>query len=369
MLLIKPASADCNLRCDYCFYVDRGDLYPAGTRPRMSGTVLQKLISSYLATDQPQYIFCWQGGEPLLMGLEFFERVVALQQQHGRPGAVIANSVQTNATLVSDAIARLFARYRFLVGCSLDGPADLHDRYRRTRGGGPSHADVLRGLDLLRRHGVAVNVLVLVSQANVRRAADVYRYLVDLGLHHHQYIPCVEFDARGRLRPYAISGPEWGDFLCELCDVWRQEDIHRVSIRDFDVALHKLVTGQDQVCTIGNDCCRYFVVEHNGDIHPCDFFVGPKHRIGNVTDMTWEEARSDPRYLAFGAQKRRRHRDCDDCSCLDLCGGDCLKFRIFGDHDASNLSWLCEGWRRFHVHAEDKFRELADRFGRQPFGP
>ncbi|MFH1845449.1 MAG: anaerobic sulfatase maturase [bacterium] len=365
MLLIKPAAADCNLQCEYCFYLDRARLYPDPTRHRMDGQVLERLVQSFLATDQPQHVFCWQGGEPTLLGLDFYRAVTSLQQRHGRAGTVIANSLQTNAIRMNDPLAAHFGQFRFLVGCSVDGPAELHDRYRRFRSGQPSFADTWRGIETLRRHRVAVNVLVLVSQANVRRAREVYEFLTDHGLYQQQYIPCVEFDAQGKLLPFAISGAEWGAFLCELFDVWHHSGLARVTIRDFDALVQRLVTGETVMCRLGRNCCQYLVVEHNGDIYPCDFFVDTPYLLGNVLETSWEQALAHPIYRNFGARKSRWHETCDDCEQLALCHGDCLKFRGTERFQSGDLSWLCAGWRRFHAHAGPRLQALADEVQRR----
>ena len=359
-LLVKPASADCNLHCTYCFYLETCDLYPEPERHRMSDDVLDRVIRTYMATGQSVYSFVWQGGEPLLMGLDFFRKVTDFQKKYGGPGVAVSNGVQTNATLIDDALAEHFARYRFLVGCSLDGPRDIHDTYRRSRSGRPSHARVLKGLDTLRRHHVDVNVLVLVSQANVTRGRDVYRYLKDQGLTYHQYVPCVEFDRVGRPQPFAVDGREWGDFLCEIFDLWYPRDIHTVSVRHFDSILQKMLDGSANVCTLGDNCCQYFVVEYNGDVYPCDFFVREDLRIGNIMNGSWEDMLDSPKYLGFGSSKASWHSECDRCDCLDFCMGDCLKHRMYGDHTPENLSWLCVGWQQFARHTREKFRALAN---------
>jgi serine-type anaerobic sulfatase-maturating enzyme len=362
-LLIKPAAADCNLRCEYCFYLDKCRLYPETAHHRMTQDVLEKLVKGYMATPQPVYSFGWQGGEPLLMGLDFFRKITALQQQYGKKGDVVSNGLQTNATLIDDALADHLSRYRFLLGCSLDGPANVHNRYRRTAGGKTTHAEVLKGMDILKRHGVEVNVLVLVSQANVGQAVKIYDYLVDRGYHYHQYIPCVEFDSDGNLLPFAINGVEWGDFLCRLFDRWYARDTRRVSIRHFDAILHKVIQNSIQVCSLGRNCCQYFVVEYNGDIYPCDFFVEKGLKIGNIKDTSWEEAMASPVYKDFGAQKACWNHRCRNCDCLPLCSGDCLKHRLYAGHDADNISWLCSGWKQFIRYSRDGFHALAEILG------
>ncbi len=360
-LLVKPASADCNLRCTYCFYLEKSRLYPSSKRHRMSAAVLEQMVKSYMATKQPTYTFGWQGGEPTLMGLDFFRKITEIQKKYGRAGDVLSNGLQTNATLIDDEMAKHLRLYRFLVGCSLDGPAEIHDRYRRSIGGAPSHADVLGGIEVLKRHRVEFNILVLVSQSNVHRAREVYRYLTDQGFLHQQYVPCVEFNREGALRSFAIHGPEWGDFLCQLFDQWHRDDAFRVSIRQFDAILAKMVDGVTNLCSMGRDCCQYVVVEHNGDIYPCDFFVQGRLRLGNVLETSWKEALTSRTYRDFGSQKREWNEACETCDCLDLCHGDCLKHRIHTGASPRNLSHLCAGWKQFIRHTRERFVELAEK--------
>ncbi len=359
-LLIKPASADCNLRCAYCFYLDRASLYPETGRHRMSGEVLETLVKGYMATPQPQYAFAWQGGEPTLMGLEFFERVVELQKRYGAFGAGVANHLQTNGLAVTDEFARHLSRYNFLVGVSLDGPAELHDRYRRHADGRGSHEGVMAGLGVLRRNRVKVNILTLINQANVKHGGLVYRYLRDQGFDFHQYIPCVEFDPAGRRQPFALSGPEWGQFLCQVYDEWIKYDAEKVSVRFFDSILYRMVKGAPNVCHMGDDCCQYFVVEHNGDVYPCDFFVEPELKLGNIARDSWESLQASPRYRAFGARKADRNPECDACPYLDLCAADCLKHRLDGGRSAPHeKSALCRGYLTFYEHALPGLQGLA----------
>lgn len=364
-LLVKPASADCNLRCEYCFYLEKCRLYPDSRQHRMSDAVLEQMIKTYMATPQPVYSIGWQGGEPTLMGTEFFRKVVRLQQQYGRPGARVGNGLQTNATLITDEMAALFGEYHVLVGCSVDGPPDIHDRYRRDAGGKPSHANVVQGIERLEQHHVEYNILVLVSQSNVKRAREVYRYLVEAGYLFHQYIPCVEFDDEGNLLPFAITGTEWGEFLCELFDEWYATGTTTVSIRHVDSILTKMVDGVNNVCVMGDNCCQYFVVEHNGDIYPCDFFVEESLKIGNVMDTPWEEALNSPVYREFGAQKAQWNAACETCEWLGLCGGDCLKHRVYAGNPPQTLGWLCAGWKQFLPYARERFETLAARVRRQ----
>jgi uncharacterized protein len=320
----------------------------------MSNQVLDKLISGYMATEQQVYAFGWQGGEPTLMGLDFFRRVTDLQQKHGRPGSVISNGLQTNGTLLDDTFARHLHDYKFLVGVSLDGPADVHDHYRKRINGIGTHADVLRGIVCLRRNDVEFNILTLVNSANVTKGREIYRYLSDMGFAFHQYIPCVEFDESGAPQPWSISGEEWGEFLCAVFDEWYESDTRRVSVRLFDSILSYLVDGVRNICHMCGNCNQYFLIEHNGDVYPCDFFVEPDLNLGNVADHTWEEFLSSEKYHEFGLRKSAMAERCADCAFMRYCMGDCPKHRMSG-----NVSELCPGWKQFFVHSLPRFEELA----------
>ena len=359
-LLIKPASADCNLRCAYCFYLKKCALYPHAKAHRMSEAVLERMVAGYMATDQPTYAFGWQGGEPTLMGLDFFKRATELQKAHGKPGAVVSNGLQTNTTLIDDAFAKHLGEYKFLVGVSLDGPPEVHNHYRKYADGRGSHANVTQGIERLKQHNVAFNILTLVNDHNVGRAREIYQYLCNEGFLFHQYIPCVEFDEKGGALPFTISGRAWGDFLCEIYDEWSVRDTRRVSVRFFDSILSYMVDKVRNVCHMGRDCRQYFVVEHNGDVYPCDFFVEPDLRLGNVAEGDWGTMQESPKYKEFGKQKSAWADACKGCRFLAFCSGDCLKNRFYGSSDPRRLSWLCEGWQQFYEHALPGFRRLAD---------
>ncbi|MEI8242017.1 MAG: anaerobic sulfatase maturase [bacterium] len=360
-LLIKPASADCNLRCGYCFYLPAARNYPQTACHRMDDRTLARVIGSYLSTAQPTHSFGWQGGEPTLMGLPFFRRAVELQKTLGRSGTRVANGLQTNGTLLDHEFAAFLAEYHFLVGVSLDGPPVLHDATRRAADGQGSHARVLAGISALRRAKAEFNILTLVNRANVSHAADVYDDLVEQGFLYHQYIECVDFEADGSPEPFAINGAAWGEFLCAIFDRWYPHDTRRVSVRLFDTVLARMVDGVSNTCTCGDDCRQYFVVEYNGDIYPCDFHVRPEWRLGSIHESAWDLFMNQPRYAAFGARKRQWPAGCDTCPHLTLCHGDCPKNR---GRDPSRLSHLCAGWKRFYAHTVPRFKELAEQIRR-----
>jgi len=327
----------------------------------MTDQTLEKMIAGYMATEQEQYAFGWQGGEPTLMGLEFFQRVTDLQQKYGRRGAMVSNGLQTNATLIHDKFARHLSEYNFLVGVSLDGPPEIHDHYRTKRNGKASHADVMRGIKCLEANKVEFNILVLVNNLNVKKPGQIYNYLCENGFLYHQYIPCVEFNEAGESLPFAVSGEEWGDFLCGIFDEWIKTDITRVSIRLFDSILTYLVENRRIICHMGRNCCQYYVVEYNGDIYPCDFFVQEDLKLGNVFTHSWDELHQDSKYLEFGSRKSNWNAACQDCLYLEFCSGDCLKHRLYHIPDPQTLSWLCRGWKKFYAHALPGLRQIAEK--------
>jgi uncharacterized protein len=360
-LLIKPASADCNLKCEYCFYIDH--LENEKDKPRMTLDTLEAMIKSYMKTDQnKQYAFGWQGGEPTLMGLKFFKNVVEFQLKYAPPGSSISNGLQTNATMITEELAKFFGEYKFLLGVSLDGPEHLHDYYRKSIGKNPTHELVMRGIDHLKKNNVEFNILTLVNNKTVKKATEIYHYLRDNQFYFHQYIPCVEFDDMGELKPFSITGREWGTFLTELFNEWVREDVNRVSIRLFDSIMEYLVYGRYNVCYMQDTCIQYFVVEHDGEIYPCDFFVQEDLSLGNNKNSSWDDFLKSETYKKFGSEKAKWNKKCDLCPYLALCHGDCQKFRCGAPKSSKQLSALCEGWKMFYTRTLSHFKHIADKY-------
>ena len=361
-LLIKPVSDECNLACRYCYYHGcEGGGEGKPSRPlRMSVEVLTAVMRAYMQTDQAVYSMIWHGGEPTLLPAGFYEKTIGLQKQFARRGSRISNSIQTNGVKISESLARLMARYRFLCGVSLDGPPDLHDRYRRTKQGGKTHHRVMETCRKLARAGIPVNILVLVSQANVHAPRQLYDYLTRCGFNYIQFIPCVETDARGRRLDFSISAGQWGDFLLSIFNRWVERDTGHVSIRLFESILAKLVHGTAIDCYNSDACNRYLVVESNGDVYPCDFYVRPEHRLGNLLEQPFGEILEDGRYRMFSSAKRNYSANCTRCAFLDLCMGDCPKYRA-GENASGERrsSLLCSGWKHFFEASIDRFRYLA----------
>lgn len=309
-LLIKPASAVCNLDCSYCFYLDReADPYKDVPARVMTKATLERLVASYLEYSYPEAQFAFQGGEPTLAGLGFYEDVVRLQQKHGIPGHGIGNSIQTNGVLLTRDWCELFREYNFLVGLSLDGPGELHDKYRINKAGRGSFDSVVRALELLKASAVEFNVLCVVSDANVERATETYRFFRSLGVEHMQFIPLAEFAPDGTPQTQSISGESYGRFLCELFDQWWPER-RTVRVRHFDNIAEAVAGIKPGTCTMHDSCDSYAVVEYNGDVYPCDFFVEPEWKLGNVVSDDWPELAQRLRRAEFAAKKRVPHAAC-----------------------------------------------------------
>jgi uncharacterized protein len=300
------------------------------------------------------------------MGLGFFKQAHEYQLRYRQDGAHVTNGLQTNGSLLTVEWAEFLARHQFLVGISLDGPESLHDRYRRSAGGSGSYASVVKGIKLLKSSRSEFNILTLVSRANVDRPLEVYRFLRDeLGCHYHQYIECVEFDGSGSLRDYSITGPQWGDFLCTIFDEWVRHDTNRVSVRLFDSIITTMLNKTPTMCTFGRDCRHYLVVEHNGDVYPCDFYVEDNMRLGNIAVDDWSTLLSRQRYVEFGQRKHLLDQTCRTCPFAELCAGDCQKNRLTKNLEPCSPSVLCEGWKQFYRHAVPTFTKLVKKLKRR----
>ena len=358
-LLIKPVSADCNMNCSYCFYHEKAFLYPQSKVHRMSDSVLERLIKSYMDLDIDHFIFGWQGGEPILMGLDFFKKVTDLQKKYGRDGAYVSNGLQTNATLLNDEFAKHLHSYNFLVGVSLDGPEYIHNYYRKFYDSRGSYKNVMDNIESLKRNNASFNILTLVNNSNVTNAKELYSFFKQKGYFYQQYIPCVEFDNNGNLESFSIKAKQWGNFLCELFDCWYPDDFDQVSIRLFDSILYYLIKGKYNTCDMDRKCSSYFVVEYNGDIYPCDFFVQKDLKLGNIMQNSWQEIISSHNYMLFGNIKEKYSPTCRDCRHLYLCNGDCLKFRDCSLENPTRLSFICKGWTKFYDYSIDRFKKIA----------
>ena len=303
-LMAKPAGSQCNCACEYCFYLAKADLYPAGTH-RMSDEVHRAYIAQLFAAHQvPQVTVAWQGGEPTLMGLDFFRRSIDYQMGSARPGTRIENTFQTNGLLLDDEWCRFFRENDFLIGLSMDGPEEFHDRYRKDGAGRGTFDRVLRAARLLQEHRVEFNILCTVNAANADRPLDVYRFFRDeLGAQYIQFIPIVEREG-GRVTDRSVRPEQWGRFLIEVFDEWVAHDVGRTFVLNFDGALAGWLGQAGTVCIFGPTCGLGMALEHNGDLYSCDHFVEPAHYLGNILETPLGELVASEKQRTFGRDKR-----------------------------------------------------------------
>lgn len=361
-VLIKPAGPDCNMACAYCFYRDKEALFPGPAR-RMSEAVLEETLRQLLDQPIPAVSVGWQGGEPTLMGLPFFEKAVELEMRHGR-GQTVGNGLQTNGLLIDRDWAAFLKRCQFLVGLSLDGPAHVHDRYRRLVGGQETWSRTVDAAKRLLDAGAAVNALVVVNDHSVRFPDEIYEFHKALGLRHMQFIPCVETDPADPSRgaPFSAPGTAFGEFLIRIFDLWRadfEDGEPTTFVRFFDSLFHRYVGREAPECDLLQECGNYLVVEHNGDVFACDFFVEDRWRLGNVLSGKLVHMLNSSRQREFGAAKAVLPAECGGCEWRSLCRGGCPKDRTRDPGDRG-VSHFCAGYKIFLAHADAELKKLAE---------
>jgi len=369
-LLAKPTGPICNLDCEYCFFLSKEALYP-GDRFRMSDELLETYLRQFMAANPDGEItVAWQGGEPTLMGVDFFRRAVALAEEHRRPTQQVQHTIQTNGTLLTDEWCELLAEHRFLVGISIDGPPALHDRYRVDKRGAPTSGKVLEGLRRLVDHGVDVNVLCTVNAANQDHPLEVYRYFRDdLGLRHIQLIPIVErenetgFQEGDTVTDRSVDPDAWGRFLCAVFDEWVVRDVGTVFVQMFDAALASWLDLPATICIFRETCGDALALEHNGDLYSCDHFVEPAHLLGNIGRTPLADLVASPQQVAFGRAKADTlPAYCRSCEVRFACNGECPKNRFTRTPDGEEgLNYLCAGYKAFFTHIHGPMRLMADR--------
>lgn len=366
-VMAKPTGAACNLDCAYCFFLKKDRLYP-GSRFRMSDEVLESYVRQALQANQR--VLAWQGGEPTLMGLDFFRRAVELEKKYLRPGQPIENSFQTNGILLDDEWCEFLRENRFLVGISLDGPRELHDAYRRDKGGNPTFDKVVAAIRRMQAHQVEFNILCTVNAANGRHPLEVYRFFRDeLGARYLQFIPIVERDeGRGdgdegvEITARSVQPEQYGRFLIEIFDEWVRRDVGTVFVPFFDAVLAAYVYGESSACVLRPACGDNLVLEHNGDLYSCDHFVEPNHRLGNILEAPLADLARGEKQRAFGqAKSAALPRPCRECKWLFTCHGECPKNRVLKTPDGEpGLNWLCAGLMAFFKHTEQPMKAMAD---------
>lgn len=383
-VMLKPAGARCNLRCRYCYYLEKDHLYGSNDAHFMSERLLEKFIADYMqAQTTPEVLFTWHGGEALLRPIAFYERALQLQRRYAR-GRQVVNSIQTNGTLLTPEWCEFLRENGFLVGISIDGPRDVHDAYRRTSADGPSFDRVMQGLQLLKDHHVEWNALAVVNNLNVEKPREFYRFFKDIGCQYLQFAPIVErivsrddgltlapgMQEGGRLTSHSITPSQWGRFLCELFDEWVVADVGSIFVQIFDATLANWVGVTPGICSLSAHCGHAAVMEHNGDVFSCDHFVFPEYRLGNLNEKTITEMVYSPQQQRFAQMKTAMlPRQCRECQFLFACHGECPKNRFMRDkYGNAGLNYLCEGYRQFfsHVTPHMNFMRRELQAGRPP---
>lgn len=325
-LLIKPVSWSCNLRCAYCFYLRVEDIYGEKKRSRMSEDVLEEMIRQALSVGRPHNAFIWQGGEPTLAGIDFFRKALELQRKYAGYSQQVQNFFQTNGILLDSEWCEFLAGNDWLTGISLDGPEDLHNRYRLTAGGTGTWKEVMESVERMKSAGVTFNALAMLNDQTVREPERVYRFFRKNRIDHLQFINCYEKDAGGNLLPFAARAEAVAGFYVRLFDLWMEDGFPHVSIRLFEDILIYYLDRVHVSCTWMGSCDSYLLVEHNGDLYPCDFFVEPRWRLGNLMEQPLQELEVSPLRQEFASLKKAPD-ECSSCPVLSFCNGDCIRYR------------------------------------------
>ncbi len=377
-VMAKPGGAKCNIDCQYCFYLHKEELLHQEKQPKMDDATLKAFIQSYIESqDGEEIVFSWQGGEPTLLGLEYFRRVVALQKKHQPKGVRIENDLQTNGILLNDEWCQFLKKHNFLVGLSIDGPRELHDKYRKTRSGKPTFDLVMSAVDKLKKHGVRFNALVAVNRHNAQYPLEVYRFLTqELGVTRIQFTPVVEANNFQTTAPqfwseqmiptqnselakpghpmsvvtdWSVDPEEWGRFLIATFEEWLNNDLGRVLVNLFETAVAQVMGQPSQLCVTAEFCGKGLAIEHNGDVFSCDHYVYPEYKLANIKEHSLSDMAFSTRQYTFGMAKRDSLPNyCTQCAYLSYCWGECPKNRLIKTNDGeAGLNYLCSGIKMF----------------------
>ena len=366
-LMFKPIGSVCNLNCDYCYYLDKAKMYSDNSV--MSLNLIEKIIKEYIQiNDNEQIVFDWHGGEPLLLGLDYFKNIIKLQNKY-KGDKHIFNTIQTNATLLNGDFAKFIKDNDFLVGVSIDGPQDVHDKYRKDKGGCPTFIKVMKGIELLHRYNVDFNTLTTISKAGEGRGLEVYQFMKSIGSRFMQFMPVLEYvnpydnsvvspdEKNSVVTSWSVDPLEYGKFMCDIFDYWVRHDVGNYFVNLFDSTLANYCGVNPGTCVYSEICGANAVVEHNGDVYPCDHFVYPQYKIGNLNEYSLQEIMSSDMITRFGIDKRNSlPMKCFKCKYFKVCHGECPKHR-FGD---SGLNSLCDGLFCFYSHVESYMLKMKE---------
>lgn len=367
-VMLKPAGSLCNLRCKYCYYLEKNALYTEQKNHVISDEMLDKFIREYIeAQTSPDVLFCWHGGETLMRPISFYRRAIELQRKYAR-GRRIDNTIQTNATMLTDEWCEFFRENNFLVGVSIDGPQEFHDEYRRTATGKPTFHKVMQGIRLLNKHNVEWNALAVVNDFNADYPLEFYNFFKEIGCHYIQFTPIVErrierkdglslapgMEEGGELVDFSVTPEQWGRFLCTIFDEWVRHDVGTYFIQIFDATLANWAGVQPGLCSLAKECGHAGVMEFNGDVYSCDHFVYPEHLLGNINEKTITEMMYGEKQREFAKLKHELlPQQCRECPVEFACHGECPKNRFTRDkYGNPGLNYLCKGYRQFFEHVK-----------------
>jgi len=373
-VFVKPAGAVCNLACRYCYYLGKGPSGPGSAPSRMPDDLLEDYIAQHIAASPDEIIrFSWHGGEPTVLGVDYFRKIIEIQRAYRPAGRTIANGMQTNGTLLDEEWGRFLAAEGFSVGLSLDGPREFHDGHRLARDGASSFDATMGGYELLRRHGVSTDILCVVNAKNVRCPAEVYGFFREIGASYVTFLPLVEPrpDAPGGVSPDTVPSEAWGDFLCAVFDEWVARDIGRIKIQAVEEAARTAFGQEHSLCIFRPVCGDIPVLERNGDFYSCDHFVDVEHRVGNIHETPLVELLEDPAQRSFGLAKLEKlPRVCRACDVRVMCNGECPKNRFARAPDGEpGLNYLCAGYKKFFGRVRPFVAEVAAEWRRQNAKP
>lgn len=367
-VMLKPAGSLCNLRCKYCYYLEKNALYTEQKNHVISDEMLDKFIHEYIeAQTSPDVLFCWHGGETLMRPISFYRRAIELQRKYAR-GRRIDNTIQTNATMLTDEWCEFFRENNFLVGVSIDGPQEFHDEYRRTATGKPTFHKVMQGIRLLNKHNVEWNALAVVNDFNADYPLEFYNFFKEIGCHYIQFTPIVErrierndglslapgMEEGGELVDFSVTPEQWGKFLCTIFDEWVRHDVGTYFIQIFDATLANWAGVQPGLCSLAKECGHAGVMEFNGDVYSCDHFVYPEHLLGNINEKTITEMMYGEKQREFAKLKHELlPQQCRECPVEFACHDECPKNRFTRDkYGNPGLNYLCKGYRQFFEHVK-----------------
>ena len=367
-ILVKPAGPDCNLRCTYCFYLEKAEMFSETKKHRMSNEIQEELIRQAMQQSGESVSIAWQGGEPALIGLDFYKRAVELEIKYGH-GQIVGNGLQTNGTLLNEDWAQFLKQYDWLVGLSLDGPEHIHNHYRKDTAGKGTHKRVEDNAKMLLQNEVATNVLACLTDYSVNFPEESYNYFKSLGLNWMQFIPIVETDKKdpSRASDFSVTAEKYGEFLCKIFDLWMadfQNGQPVTHVRHFDSVFYSYAGMEPPQCSMMKECGPYVAVEHNGNVYSCDFFVESKWKLGNIMNNRLTDMLNSKKQKTFGAAKSVLPGECRKCTWLNKCYGGCTKDRIKDPRDHRKPRF-CKSYKMFFAHADKRLKILADSWRQQ----